>query len=149
VHKENGCHITDLASLLMQVNADHMQGALQGNGWLPHAHLVEAVLKDMTPTDCQPEATVPPVVIPGGVDACSEVGALVVELYEAGNLEQRLEGALQQAGVLPQQSVQQAAMLLGKPASTGVMREDPDSKHRWSITASVVYTVSVDCKCML
>ncbi len=91
---------------------------------------MEAVLKDMAPADRQPEATIPPVVIPRGVDACSEVGALVVELYEARNLEQRLQGALQQAGVLPQQSVQQPAMLLSKPASMGDMREDPDRKHR-------------------
>ncbi len=102
----------------------------KGNGWSPHAHLVEAILKDMAPTDRQPEATVPPVVIPRGVNACSEVGALVVELYEAGNLEQRLQGALQQAGILPQQSVQQAAMLLSKPAGMGAVREDQDRQHR-------------------
>jgi len=91
---------------------------------------VEAVLKDVAPTDCQPQATIPPVVIPGGVDACSEVGALVIKLYEAGNLEQGLKGALQQAGILPQQSVQQPAMLLSKPVSMGAVREGPDSKHR-------------------
>lgn len=99
---------------------------------------MEAVLKDVAPTDCKPEAAIPPVVIPRGVDACSEVGPLVVKLYEAGNLEQGLKGALQQAGILPQQSVQQPAMLLGKPASTGAVKLHlQDSKHRASLTAAV------------
>ena len=115
----------------------------QGNGWIPHAHLVEAVLEDMAPADCQPEATIPPVVIPGGVDACSEVGALVVELYEAGNLEQRLKGALQQAGVLPQQSVQQPVMLLSKPASTGAVKQHlPREQTQMIAHSCCMYAVS-------
>lgn len=85
-------------------------------GGLPHAHLVEAVLKDMASPDSQTQAAIAPVVIPSGVDACSEVRALVVKLYEAGHLQQRTEGALQQTGVLPQQSVQQTPVLLCKPA---------------------------------
>ena len=67
---------------------------------------MKAVLEDMTSADSYSKATVPPMVIAGGVDAGTEVGALVVKLYKAGHLEERLEGALQQAGVLPQQSVQ-------------------------------------------
>ena len=55
-------------------------------------------------------------VVPGGVYARSEVGALVVKFYEARHLQKGAEGALQQAGVLPQQGVQQPPMLLCKPA---------------------------------
>ena len=91
---------------------------------------MEAVLEDMAPTDRQPEASIPPVVVPGGVNACSEVGALIVKLYEARNLEQGLKGALQQAGVLPQQGVQKAAMLLSKPTSTGAVSRNQDGNHR-------------------
>ena len=114
----------------MQSECRSRARSTRGNGWLPHAHLVEAVLEDMAPTDRQPEASTPPVVVPGGMNACSEVGALIVKLYEARNLEQGLKGALQQAGVLPQQGVQQAAMLLSKPASTGGVSRDQDGKHR-------------------
>lgn len=83
---------------------------------VPHAHLVEAVLEYMAAADSQSEAAIPPVVIPCGVDARPEVRALVVKLNEARDLEQRLQGALQQACVLPQQSVQQPPVLLSKPA---------------------------------
>ena len=83
---------------------------------VPHAHLVEAVLKHMAAANSQPEAAIPPVVIPCRVDARSEVRALVVELNEAGNLEQRLQRALQQACILPQQRVQQPPVLFSKPA---------------------------------
>lgn len=83
---------------------------------LPHAHLVEAVLKDMASTHSQAQAAIAPVVIPSGVNACPEVGALVVKLYEAGHLEEGTEGPLQQTGVLPQQGVQQSPVLLCKPA---------------------------------
>ena len=72
---------------------------------VPHTQLVEAVLKDMASSNSQPEAAVPPVVISCGVDAVSEVGALVVKLYEAGYLQQRLQGALQEARILAQQGV--------------------------------------------
>lgn len=92
------------------------QAQLRGKSGLPHAHLVEAVLKDMASPDSQAQAAIAPVVIPSGMDACSEVGALVVKLYEAGHLQQRTEGPLQQTGVLPQQSVQQTPVLLCKPA---------------------------------
>ena len=105
---------------------------------------MEAVLKDMAPADRQPETTIPPVVIPCGVDACSEVGALVVKLYEAGDLEQGLKGALQQAGVLPQQSVQQPAMLLSKPASTSAVREDHTAN-----TGDHLQLLCVYCMCIL
>lgn len=82
----------------------------------PHAHLVEAVLKDMASPDSQAQAAVAPVVITSGVDACSEVGALIVKLYEAGHLQEWTEGPLQQAGVLPQQGIEQTPVLLCKPA---------------------------------
>ena len=82
----------------------------------PHAHLVEAVLKDMASPDSQAKAAIAPVVITSGVDACSEVGALIVKLYEAGHLQEWTEGPLQQAGVLPQQGIEQTPVLLCKPA---------------------------------
>lgn len=79
---------------------------------------MEAVLKDMASPDSQAKAAVAPVVITSGVDARSEVGALVVEFYEPGHLQEGTKGPLQQAGILPQQGIEQTPVLLCKPAYT-------------------------------
>lgn len=70
----------------------------------------------MTSPDRQAQAAIASVVVPSGVDACPEVRALIVKLYETGHLQQGTEGPLQQAGILPQQGIEQTSMLLCKPA---------------------------------
>ena len=88
----------------------------KGKSGLPHAHLVEAVLKHMASPDSQAQAAVASVIVPSRVNARPEVGALVVKLYEARHLQQGTEGPLQQAGILPQQGIEQTPVLLCKPA---------------------------------
>ena len=83
---------------------------------LPHAHLVEAVLKDMASPHSYSEAAIASVVVAASMDAGAEVGTLVVKLYETRDLEQRQQGPLQQAGIGPQQCIQQSPVLVSKPA---------------------------------
>lgn len=77
---------------------------------------MEAVLKDMASPHSYPEAAVASVIVAGSVDAGAEVRTLVVKLYETRDLEQGQQGPLQQAGIGPQQCIQQSPVFVSKPA---------------------------------
>lgn len=77
---------------------------------------MEAVLKDVAPANCYPQASIASVVITGRMYAGAEVGALVVKFYEAGQLQQGCQGALQQAGIGSKQGVKEPPVLFSKPA---------------------------------
>lgn len=68
----------------------------------------------MLPPDVDAQRVVVPLRA-GGPHLAAEVGALVVEIDEAGGTQQGRQAALQQVAVLPQQGVQQLAVRLRKP----------------------------------
>ena len=107
----------------------------------PHAQLVEAVLKYVVPSHSDAQGAIVAVLIARGADARAEKGALVVKIDQAGHLQQGGHRRLQQAGVVPEQGVQQAPVFLSKPAAQ-LQRAGVNSRPRKGLLLPVVPTTA-------